>query len=81
VDELILCGGGSRNATLVEMLRQALAPARVRIMDELGLDADAKEAVSFAILAAETIRGRPGNVPSATGARRPVVLGKIVPGR
>ena len=81
VDELILCGGGSRNPTLVEMLQKAIGKAPVRVMDELGLNADAKEAVSFAILAAETIRGRAGNVPSATGAVRAVVLGKIVPGR
>lgn len=81
VDEVILSGGGARNPALVEMLREALAPAPVRLTDELGLDADAKEAVSFAVLAAATIRGRPGNVPSATGAERPVVLGKIVPGR
>ena len=80
VDELILCGGGARNKALVAMLRETAAPIRVRIMDELGLDADAKEAVSFALLAAQTIRGGPGNVPSATGAARPVVLGKIVPG-
>ncbi len=79
VDELILCGGGSRNGTMVDMLRDLMQPAHVLIMDELGLNADAKEAVSFAILAAETIRGRANNVPSATGARRPVVLGKIVP--
>ena len=81
VDELILCGGGSRNPVLVAMLREALGPTPVRIMDELGFNADAKEAVSFAILAAETVRGRANNVPSATGADRPVVLGKIVPGR
>jgi len=49
-------------------------------MDDLGLSADAKEAVSFAILARETILGRPGNVRGATGATRRVVLGKIVPG-
>jgi len=78
-DEVILCGGGARNDTLVELLRAALHPARVLLMDELGIDADAKEAVSFAILAAETIRGNRGNVPSATGARRAVVLGKIIP--
>ena len=81
VDEAILCGGGARNPTLVAMLRQHLAPARVRIVDELGIDAEAKEAVAFAVLAAATIRGQAGNLPSATGARRPVVLGKIVPGR
>jgi len=79
VDEVILCGGGARNPALVELLREALAPTAVRIMDELGVDADAKEAVSFAILAAATVRGQAGNVPSATGAARPVVLGTIPP--
>ena len=80
VDEVILCGGGSRNPTLVAMLREELAPARVLLTDDFGLSADAKEAVSFAILAWATIRGQANNVPSATGARRAVVLGKIVPG-
>ncbi|HET6429106.1 MAG TPA: anhydro-N-acetylmuramic acid kinase [Phycisphaerae bacterium] len=81
VDEVILCGGGARNLAMVELLREAVGPAALRIMDELGIDADAKEAVSFAILAAATVRGQAGNVPSATGAGRAVVLGKIVPGR
>jgi anhydro-N-acetylmuramic acid kinase len=80
VDECLLSGGGARNPALVGMVREALDPAPVRVTDELGLDADAKEAVSFAVLAAATIRGRAGNLPSATGAARPVVLGKIVPG-
>ncbi|MBE3068619.1 MAG: anhydro-N-acetylmuramic acid kinase, partial [Planctomycetes bacterium] len=80
VDEVILCGGGARNATLVALLEAALAPARVARTDDFGLDADAKEAVSFAVLAYETMRGAPGNVLGATGARRRVVLGKIVPG-
>jgi len=79
-DEVILCGGGARNPALVDMLRKELAPAAVLLTDDLGIDADAKEAVSFAILARETIRGRPSNVPSATGARRSAILGKIVPG-
>lgn len=88
VDDVIVCGGGAWNRTLLCMLRQEMtaghklcAPVVVVQMDEIGLSADAKEAVSFAILAAETIRGRPSNVPSATGARCPAVLGKIVPGR
>jgi anhydro-N-acetylmuramic acid kinase len=80
-DEVILCGGGARNPTLVDMLADELAPAEVVLMDSLGIDADAKEAISFAILAAATIRGLPGNIPSATGAAEAVVLGKIVPGR
>ena len=52
--------------------------ATVMPSDAVGLDADAKEAVAFAVLAAETIRGRAGNVPAATGAGRAAVLGKIV---
>jgi anhydro-N-acetylmuramic acid kinase len=80
VDEAIICGGGARNPTLLAMLREQLAPARVVPMDDLGLSADAKEAVSFAILARETVLGRPGNIIGATGARRRVVLGKIIPG-
>jgi anhydro-N-acetylmuramic acid kinase len=79
-DEVILCGGGARNATLLARLRESLRPARVAPMDEFGLDARAKEAVSFAILAYATVHGLPGNVPSATGARRAAVLGKVIPG-
>jgi anhydro-N-acetylmuramic acid kinase len=80
-EEMILCGGGTRNATLVRMLQQRLAGVRIRTTDEFGIDVDAKEAVSFAILAYATIQGVPNNVPRATGASEPVVLGKIVPGR
>jgi anhydro-N-acetylmuramic acid kinase len=78
VDEVILCGGGSRNPSLVKMLTKYVAPAKVIVMDDLGINADGKEAISFAILAAHTIRGIPNNFPSATGARKPVVLGKII---
>ena len=82
VDEVILCGGGASNPTLVWMLREALTGGPiVRNMRELGIDPDAKEAISFALLAYLTVHGLPGNVPSATGAARQVVLGKIVPGR
>jgi anhydro-N-acetylmuramic acid kinase len=80
-DEMILCGGGTHNRTLVHMLRQELAVATVRTTDEFGIGVDAREAVSFAILAWATIRGIANNVPVATGATEPVVLGKIVPGR
>jgi anhydro-N-acetylmuramic acid kinase len=77
--ELILSGGGAKNTTLVEMLRTELAPLglRVRLSDEFGLPAVAKEAVAFAVMAHETWHRRPSNVPSATGARRAAVLGKI----
>lgn len=80
VDEVILCGGGAWNQTLLWMLRAGLHPAKMSVMDEHGISVDAKEAVSFAILAYATIQGQANNVPSATGATRPAILGKIVPG-
>jgi anhydro-N-acetylmuramic acid kinase len=61
------------------MLQQELSDVRIRRMYEFGISGDAKEAVSFAILAYATIKDLPNNVPSATGAEQPVVLGKIVP--
>ncbi len=77
--EMILSGGGTRNATLVKMLTRELAPLglRVRFSDEYGLPSEAKEATAFAVLAYETWHRRPSNVPSATGAKRAAVLGKI----
>jgi anhydro-N-acetylmuramic acid kinase len=78
--EIILSGGGARNPTLVAWLKDRVKPAVVRFSDELGLPIDAKEAMLFAVLGAETLRGRPGNLPSATGAARPVVLGQLIPG-
>jgi anhydro-N-acetylmuramic acid kinase len=77
--ELILSGGGARNATLVAMLAQDLAPLgiQLRFSDEFDLPSEAKEAVAFAVLAYETWSRRPSNVPSATGAKRSAVLGKI----
>ncbi|HBG25787.1 MAG: anhydro-N-acetylmuramic acid kinase [Planctomycetes bacterium GWF2_41_51] len=76
-DEVILCGGGARNDTLVKMLRENIK-AKILFTDDFGISSDAKEAVSFAILAYATINGMPNNVPNATGAREPVVLGKII---
>ena len=78
-DEVILCGGGARNSTLVEMLRRELGNVRMLSTDDFGINVDAKEAVSFAILAWATIKGMPNNVPGATAAEQPVVLGKIIP--
>ena len=80
-DEMILCGGGAHNRTLVRMLQRELEAVKIRTTDEFGIDVDAREAVAFAILAWATMRGTANNVPSATGAAEPVVLGKIVPGR
>jgi anhydro-N-acetylmuramic acid kinase len=77
--EIILSGGGARNATLVGMLAELLAPLGivVRFSDEFGLLSEAKEAVAFAVLAHESWNRRASNVPSATGAKRGAVLGKI----
>lgn len=77
--ELIAAGGGVRNATLMRMLREELEPAgvRMRSIEETGLDAGAKEAAAFALLGWLTWHGLPGNLPSATGAKRAVVLGKV----
>jgi anhydro-N-acetylmuramic acid kinase len=77
--EMVLSGGGTKNPTLVNMLRAELETIGVciRLSDEFGLPSAAKEAVAFALLAHETWRRRPSNVPSATGAKRAAVLGKI----
>lgn len=79
--EVVVSGGGGLNHTLLKWLTEAVAPARVLLSDELGLSSEAKEAVAFAILAYESWHGRPGNLPAATGARRPVVLGDLTGGR
>lgn len=77
IDEVILSGGGVHNKTLVRMIGTELAPAQVRISSEHGLDADFKEAAAFAVFGALTAWGEPSNLPAATGARRPVILGDI----
>ncbi|MBE0534211.1 MAG: anhydro-N-acetylmuramic acid kinase [Phycisphaerae bacterium] len=78
-EEMILCGGGGNNPTLVSMLQQEMREVRILRTDDFGIHADAKEAVSFAILAYATVKGIANNVPGATGAGKPVILGKIVP--
>jgi len=77
--EYVISGGGAKNRTLVAMLRAQLEPLglMLRSSDEFGVPSAAKEAVAFALLAYETWHRRPSNVPAATGARRPAVLGKI----
>ena len=77
--DFIVSGGGARNLTLMQMLREQLEPlgCTVQASDDLGLPAEAKEAAAFALLAYETWHRRPGNIPSATGAARPAILGEI----
>jgi anhydro-N-acetylmuramic acid kinase len=76
---MIVSGGGAKNRTLIAMLRHEIAPLAIELhfSDEFGLPAEAKEAVAFALLAHETWHRRPSNVPSATGAKRAAILGKI----
>jgi anhydro-N-acetylmuramic acid kinase len=77
--EFIVSGGGAKNPTLLAMLANELGSLglEIRLSDEFGLPAEAKEAVAFALLAYQTWNRRPSNVPSATGAKRPAILGKI----
>jgi anhydro-N-acetylmuramic acid kinase len=80
VDEILISGGGLKNRTLVGMLSESVAPVAVRAIDVLGISADAKEAVDFAILAREAILGRTNVIASVTGASKDAVLGTIAPG-
>jgi anhydro-N-acetylmuramic acid kinase len=77
--EFVVAGGGTKNALLMKMLTDELGAmgVKVRLMEELGIPAQAKEAVAFALLAWLSWNGLPGNIPAATGAQRAVVLGKV----
>lgn len=79
VTEVVLSGGGARNPALVDAITASVQPASVRIFDEIFFDGDAKEAVAFALLGWLHLERRAGNVPVATGARGPRVLGKLCP--
>ena len=78
-ERMIVSGGGAKNATLMNMLATQLDEfgIQLRNTDKYGIPSQAKEAMAFALLAYETWHRRPGNVPSATGAHRSAVLGKI----
>ena len=77
ISQLLVSGGGARNPLILAQLSAALGAIEVVPTESLGLPGDAKEAFIFALLADETIHGRPANLPSATGAMRPAILGKI----
>jgi anhydro-N-acetylmuramic acid kinase len=78
--EVIASGGGVHNPQIMHHLTALLPGISIATSTDYGVDADAKEAIAFALLAYETLRGRPSNLPRATGARRAVVLGSITPG-
>jgi len=81
IERVIIGGGGSHNQTLLEMLRERL-DCPVYVHEDFGISSDAKEAMAFALMALATLEGASSNVPLATGARKPTILGKIVlPGK
>ncbi|MGW7542829.1 anhydro-N-acetylmuramic acid kinase [Streptomyces sp. NPDC054770] len=79
--EVVASGGGTRNPVLMRMLGDLLPEIPVRVSDELGLPAAAKEAYAFAVLGFLTAHGLVGTAPTATGARHPSILGSLTPGR
>lgn len=79
VREMLVSGGGVHNDTLMRRLREELDELTVAPLETVGFSSDAKEALAFALLARETVCGRPGNIPGATGARAAVVLGVVTP--
>ena len=77
IDELVVSGGGAHNRVIMTRLGELFSPAEVKRAEDIGISSDAKEAICFALLAVATIQGTPGNLPRVTGAKRPVVLGKV----
>jgi anhydro-N-acetylmuramic acid kinase len=75
--EVIAAGGGTHNRQLMAQIAALLPDCRMTTTAEFGIDPDAKEAIGFAVLAHRTWSHRSGNLPAATGARKPVILGKI----
>jgi anhydro-N-acetylmuramic acid kinase len=75
--DLIASGGGVHNATLMSQITSLLPNVSIATTATFGIDVDAKEAIAFALMAYETYHRRPGNIPSATGARHTAVLGKL----
>jgi len=77
IGQVIVSGGGANNPLIMAQLAAGLAPIEVLRSSEVGVKENGKEAYAFALLAYETWNRRPGNFPSATGAKKAVVLGKI----
>ncbi|PSB11856.1 anhydro-N-acetylmuramic acid kinase [Pleurocapsa sp. CCALA 161] len=78
-DEVLLCGGGSRNLYLRQRLQAELISAQIGTTDEVGIDGNFKEAIAFAVLAYWRVKSIPGNLPQVTGAVKPVLLGDVHP--
>ncbi len=78
VDEMILYGGGAHNGTLMRLIKERLPLVTIRRQSDLGIPGDARESVTWALLADETLAGNPANVPAASGASRSVLLGRVL---
>ncbi len=79
IDGIYISGGGSHNLTLMRHLKMLFQPIPLLAADAIGVSSDAKEAVAFAVLANEAVHGQPTNLPQATGAAQPMVLGTFSP--
>lgn len=77
IDEILMAGGGAYNSFLIERLRQELTNYNIQTLEDIGFNSDAKEAIAFAILGNQTLNHQQGNLPNATGAKHPVVLGSV----
>jgi len=77
--EVVISGGGAKNPALLERLAAKVQPRPLVLFDQVFFDGEAKEAVAFAFLGMQTVSGKPGNLPAATGARGPRILGHITP--
>jgi len=77
IDELILSGGGAKNAFLVDCIKEALPKTDIRMVEDFGFDGFAKEALAFIVLGQQTLERQPANIRRATGAKKRVVLGQV----
>lgn len=77
LDRAIFGGGGAHNEVLIRHVKEMLPDVEILLQEDLGFSSDAKEAIAFAIMGNETLHHRPSNVPQATGARHPVILGNV----
>ncbi len=78
IERLIVSGGGSHNATLLAALKRYLPDTEILTQEDIGYNSDSKEAVAFAVLANEAVCGKENSLIGVTGARHPVVMGKIL---
>ncbi len=77
LDKCIIAGGGAYNKSLINLIKKELPEIEILIQEDLGYSSEAKEAIAFVILGNQTYHMKPSNVPSATGARKNVILGQI----